>query len=57
MKTTIEAFRDFYVALGGSIEDVQNIVTIPDMIEALTNAFEDGTVVVPAATDIDGGGV
>ena len=37
MKTTIEAFRDFYESLGGTASDVENITTIPDMIDALND--------------------
>lgn len=36
MKTTIEALQDLYVAKGGNLEDVENITTIPDMIDAIT---------------------
>lgn len=36
MKTTVEALQDLYVAKGGNFEDVENITTIPDMIDALT---------------------
>lgn len=44
MKTTIEAFRDFYVALGGSLNDVKNIVTIPAMIEVLNQVTQLGNL-------------
>ena len=36
MKTTVEALQDLYLAKGGSFEDVENITTIPDMIDAIT---------------------
>lgn len=36
MVTTVEALHGLYVAKGGSLEDVKNLSTIPDMIEALS---------------------
>lgn len=36
MKTTVEALKDYYEEIGGNLEDVANITTIPDMIEAIT---------------------
>lgn len=35
MTTTIEALQNLYVAEGGELSDVVNLVTIPDMINAL----------------------
>lgn len=35
MDTTIMALQNLYVALGGELSDVANIVTIPDMINAI----------------------
>lgn len=35
MDNTIDALRNLYVALGGDSADVQNIVIIPDMINAI----------------------
>lgn len=35
MDNTIDALKKLYVALGGNIEDVENIVIIPDMINAI----------------------
>ena len=40
MNTTIEALQDLYVAKGGTLSDVENITTIPDMIEALSTLSE-----------------
>ena len=37
MTTTVEALQGLYVALGGNAEDVVNVVTIPDMIVAISN--------------------
>lgn len=36
MLTTVEALQGLYVALGGNAEDVANVVTIPDMIAAIS---------------------
>lgn len=36
MKTTVEALKDYYTEIGGTSTDVENVVTIPDMIEAIT---------------------
>lgn len=35
MDNTIDALRNLYEALGGDPADVQNIVIIPDMINAI----------------------
>lgn len=35
MKTTVDALKGLFTALGGSA-DVRNISTIPDMIEAIS---------------------
>lgn len=35
MKTTVEALQDYYVEKGGELSDVENITTIPDMIDAI----------------------
>lgn len=35
MDTTIKALQNLYVALGGTAADVANLVTIPDMINAV----------------------
>jgi hypothetical protein len=36
MKTTVEALKDYYVEIGGTATDVENVTTIPDMIDAIT---------------------
>ena len=46
MDNTIDALRNLYVALGGNIENVQDIVIIPDMINAI--ATQAATVVAAA---------
>ena len=35
MTTTVEALQNFYVARGGAFADVENITTIPDMINMI----------------------
>lgn len=35
MDTTIDALKNLYEALGGSVEDVATATTIPDMINAI----------------------
>lgn len=35
MDNTIDALRNLYVALGGSAEDVADLVIIPDLINAI----------------------
>ena len=39
MDNTIDALRHLYVALGGSADDVANIVIIPDMINAIAQVM------------------
>ena len=35
MDTTVEALRKLYVSLGGNIENVESLVVIPDLINAI----------------------
>ena len=37
MDTTIKALQNLYEAMGGDPDDVENIVTIPDMINAIAD--------------------
>lgn len=46
MKTTVEALKALYVSLGGSADDVENIVLIPDMVEAIAKMQEYANVTV-----------
>lgn len=45
--TTIEALQELYISLGGNIDDVLTINTIPEMIEAIRaipwSGYEDFT--------------
>lgn len=46
METTIEALQNLYVTKGGNLSDVENITTIPEMIEAFSTLPEvEGTPV------------
>ena len=35
MDNTLDALRNLYVALGGDADDVENLVTIPDLINKI----------------------
>jgi len=48
MDNTITALKNLYVALGGSADDVANIVIIPDMINAIATVA--ATVTTAATT-------
>ena len=54
MNTTIEALQNLYVALGGTLSDVSDIVTIPDMVNALATLISSGaTAELPAVKTAD----
>lgn len=53
--TNVEALKDYYVKIGGSAADVENITTISDMIEAIT-ALSGGSS-LPEVTAEDNGDV
>ena len=36
MLTTVEALKKVYVSFGGQLSDVENMVTIPDIVQALS---------------------
>ena len=36
MVTTVEAIQSLYVSIGGTLSDVENLNTIPDMITAIS---------------------
>ena len=40
MVTTVEALQSLYVSMGGNSADVENLNTIPDMIEAISELEE-----------------
>jgi len=40
MNTTVDSLKALYVKFGGNPEDVADISTIPDMIDALTEIVE-----------------
>lgn len=54
MDNTIDALRALYVALGGSADDVANLVIIPDLINAIAAYIASGaTKELPAVTTTD----
>lgn len=62
MDTTVDALKNLYVALGGSADDVVNIVLIPDMINAITTVAASvktaaTTAELPAVTTANNGKV
>lgn len=42
MNLTVDSLKALYVKLGGNASDVENISTIPEMIDALTAIIESG---------------
>lgn len=58
MDNTIDALRNLYVALGGDIADVENLVIIPDLINAIAaHVSSGGAAELPAVTASDNGKV
>lgn len=54
MDNTITALQNLYVALGGDISDVENIVIIPDMINAIAaHVAAGGAAELPKVTTVD----
>lgn len=54
---TVEALQALYVAFGGNIEDVVNITTIPEMLNALATIVPSALSVLPTVTSSDNGKV
>lgn len=58
MDNNIVALQNLYVALGGDLSDVENLVIIPDMINAIANLITSGsTKELPTVTSDDDGKV
>lgn len=56
MDNNITALQGLYVALGGTLADVANITTIPEMINAIATVVPSGAgASLPAVTDADNG--
>lgn len=58
--TNVEALKNLYVALGGSADDAANIVTISDMITAITTQVTTAGIAtkeLPAVSADDNGKV
>lgn len=43
MNTTVESLQGLYVARGGDLSDVEDLNTIPEMIDAITSITEYST--------------
>lgn len=43
MNTTVESLQGLYVARGGDLADVEDLNTIPEMIDAITSITESST--------------
>lgn len=58
MDTTIKALQKLYVALGGDLDDVADLVIIPDMINAIASLIDSGaTAELPVVDASDNGSV
>lgn len=58
MDTTIKALQNLYVALGGDLDDVADLVIIPDMINAIATAAATAVAAeLPKVTAADNGSV
>jgi carbamate kinase len=57
MDTNVVALKNLYVAFGGSADDVAEISTIADMINALCTVVVAGGAGLPAVTAEDNGKV
>lgn len=58
MNTTVEALKALYVALGGTATDVENISTIPEIINAIATVAASATAAeLPAVKSSDNGKV
>lgn len=58
MDTTVKALQNLYTALGGTAADVENLSTIPDMINAIaTHVGSGGAAELPAVKAADNGKV
>lgn len=58
MDTTIKALQNLYVALNGDLDDVADLVIIPDMINAIAALITSGaTAELPEVSASDNGAV
>lgn len=58
MDNTVDALRALFVALGGSSADVADLVTIPDLINAIAaHVSAGGAAELPAVKSSDNGKV
>ena len=40
MNMTVNALKNVYAAMGGNLDDVKNVATIPEMINAITTLVD-----------------
>ena len=58
MDTTVDALKALYTALGGSADTVADLVTIPDMVNAIASIIASGGAAeLPTVTTSDNGKV
>lgn len=58
MKTTVEALKGLYAALGGTASDVADITVIPDAIDAITTLISGGALKeLPTVNTTDNGDI
>lgn len=58
MELTVDALKNLYVALGGTLSDVADITLIPDMINAIATVAATATKAeLPAVKSADNGKV
>ena len=58
MDTTVQALQNLYVARGGTLSDVADLVKIPDMINAIAELpASGGGASLPSVTEADNGKV
>lgn len=56
MDNTLDALRNLYVAMGGDLEDVENLVIIPDLINAIATLISSGATAELPVVDADDNG-
>lgn len=58
MTNITDALINLYIALGGDVDDVENITNVADMINAIAGAYATGEIAqLPTVTTADNGKV
>lgn len=57
MDNNITALQGLYVALGGDADDVANVNTIPDMINAIATVVPASSALLPTVTAANDGDI